>query len=140
MAVLNRDSKIELIRGVPLFARCAKRQLAEVAKLADEIDMPAGAELVRQGEFGREFFVIVRGEAEVRRHGRRINGLGPGEFFGEIALLTRAPRTATVRAVTDMDLLVLTAPSFRALLDDQPSIAGKVLEALGLRLFAEGTV
>ena len=131
---LRRDAKIEAIRGVPLFARCSKKELAEVAKLADEIDFGPGKDLIREGERGREFFVLLKGTAEVRKKGRKVATCGPGDFFGEIALVAHTPRTATVTTASPVDLLVITAQSFSSLLDHQPAIANKVLAALAERL------
>jgi CRP/FNR family cyclic AMP-dependent transcriptional regulator len=130
----GRNQKIDLIKSVPLFSRCSKKELAEVAKLADEVDLREGKQLTREGETGREFFVLVEGSVDVRRKGRKVNALGPGDFFGEIALVSRSPRTATVVATTPVRVLVVTAQSFRALLDHQPAIATKVLSALAERL------
>jgi CRP-like cAMP-binding protein len=134
--VLGRNAKVDLIKRVPLFARCSKKELAEVAKLADEIDFRAGKELIREGASGREFFVLVDGRVDVRRKGRKINSLGPGDFFGEIALVAKRPRTATVTTAGDVRLLVITAQAFNTLLDHQPRIANKVLAALAERLAA----
>jgi CRP-like cAMP-binding protein len=134
---LGRNAKIELIKGVPLFARCSRKELAEVAKLADEIDFGPGKELIREGAIGREFFVLVEGSVDVRKGERRVNQLGPGDFFGEIALIAHTPRTATVTTASDVDLLVITSQSFKTLLEHQPAIATKVLEALAERLAPE---
>jgi CRP-like cAMP-binding protein len=131
---LAHNAKIDHIRKVPLFARCSKKELAEVAKLADEIDFGPGRVLTKEGSSGREFFVIFDGEAEVERKGKKVAALGPGDFFGEIALIARTPRTATVTSTTPISLLVITAQSFRTLLDHQPAIAAKVLAALAERL------
>src|SRR5688572_31917399 len=95
MAV-GRNAKIDHIRAGPLFARCTRAEVAEVAKIADEIDVREGKELTREGDRGREFFVLLEGSAIVKRGGRKVNVLGPGDFFGEIALVSRSPRTATV--------------------------------------------
>jgi len=130
---LTRDAKVQAIKGVPLFSRCAKKELAEVAKLADEIDFGPGREFIREGALGREFFVLIDGEAEVQRKGRKVRTLRRGDFFGEIALIARTPRTATV-TTTDSRLLVITAHSFRTMLNHQPVIASKVLAALAERL------
>jgi CRP/FNR family transcriptional regulator, cyclic AMP receptor protein len=134
---LGKNAKIEHIRGVPLFSRCSKKELAEVAKLADEIDFGPGKELTREGASAREFFVLIEGEAEVKRKGRKVATMGPGDFFGEIALIAHSPRTATVTTTTSVELLVITAQSFRTLLDHQPPIAAKVLAALAERLAPE---
>ena len=134
---LGKDAKIELIRKVPLFSRCSKRQLQEVAKLADEIDLREGKQLTREGERGREFFVLLEGDADVDKDGRRINTLGPGDFFGEIALVSDTPRTATVKATSPVRALVITDRSFRRLLQDIPEIQAKVLSALAERLAPE---
>jgi CRP-like cAMP-binding protein len=134
---LGRNAKVELIKGVPLFARCSKKELAEVAKLADEIDFGPGKELIREGAMGREFFVLVDGRVDVRKGSRKVNELGPGDFFGEIALIAHTPRTATVTTASDVDLLVITSQSFKTLLEHQPAIASKVLTALAERIAPE---
>jgi len=135
--VLRRNEKVELIKRVPLFAHCSKRELREVAQLADEIDLREGKEMTRQGSRGREFFVLLEGTANVTKNGRRINTLGPGDFFGEIALVSDTPRTATVTATSPVRALVVTDRSFRRLLEDSPSIQSKVLTALAERLAPE---
>ena len=131
---LGRNEKVELIRSVPLFTHCTRAELAEVTKIADEIDVQEGKELMREGDRGREFFVLLQGNAVVRRGGRKLNTLGPGDFFGEIALVSQSPRTATVTTTTPARLLVITASSFKSLLDHQPRIQLRVLEALADRL------
>ena len=134
---LRRNQKVELIKGVPLFSRCSRRELDEVAQLADEIDLPSGKEMTRQGQRGREFFVLLEGTADVQKDGRKINTLGEGDFFGEIALVSRAPRTATVVATSPVHALVITERSFRRLMERSPQIQTKVLEALAERLAPE---
>jgi CRP-like cAMP-binding protein len=131
---LGRNAKVDLIRGVPLFAHCSRAEVAEVAKIADEIDVEADRELTREGDRGREFFVLLEGSAIVRRGGRKVNTLGPGDFFGEIALVSRSPRTATVTTTTPSRLLVITDGRFRALLEHSPRIQLRILEALADRL------
>ena len=131
---LGRNAKVDLIRGVPLFARCSRAEIAEVAKIADEIDIPADKELTREGDRGREFFVLLEGTATVRRGGRKVNALGPGDFFGEIALVSRSPRTATVTTTSPSRLLVITDGRFRSLLEHSPRIQLRILEALADRL------
>jgi CRP/FNR family cyclic AMP-dependent transcriptional regulator len=131
---LRKNAKVELIKRVPLFSQCSKRELAEVAAVADEIDLRAGKELTRQGRPGREFFVLVEGEADVRKNGRKIATMKGGDFFGEIALVSSKPRTATVVATTPVRVLVLTERSFKRLLERSPSIQLKVLQALAERI------
>jgi CRP/FNR family transcriptional regulator, cyclic AMP receptor protein len=132
--MLQKNTKVELIRRAPLFARCTKKELAHIAQLADEIDLREGKELTKEGERGREFFVLVEGEAEVRRKGRKVNTMRSGDFFGEIALISGAPRTATVTATSPVRALVITDRAFRDLLKHSPPMQMKVLEALAERL------
>ena len=131
---LRKDAKIELIRKVPLFSQCTKKELAEVAQIADEIDLPAGKELMREGERGREFFVLLNGSAEVRRKKRKLRDMNAGDFCGEIALVSDAPRTATVTTSSPARALVVTDRDFRTLLRHAPGIQLKVLQALADRL------
>jgi CRP/FNR family transcriptional regulator, cyclic AMP receptor protein len=135
--VLHRNQKVELIKHVPLFSGLSKRELHEIASLADEIDLREGKVLTQQGKSAREFFVLLEGNADVSKDGRRINQLGDGDFFGEIALVSRSPRTATVTATTPVRALVITDRSFRRLLEESPQIQLKVLEALAERLAPE---
>jgi CRP/FNR family cyclic AMP-dependent transcriptional regulator len=135
--VLHRDEKVELIKHAPLFANCSKRELQEIAHLADEIDLREGKEMTREGDRGREFFVLLEGEADVTKDGRTINQLSAGDFFGEIALVSDTPRTATVTATTPVRALVIVDRSFRRLLKDQPEIQSKVLAALAARVAPE---
>ena len=132
--MLRRNEKVELIKKVPLFAHCSKRELQEVAQLADEIDLREGKEMTRQGTRGREFFVLLEGSADVSKNGRRINTMGAGDFFGEIALVSDAPRTATVTATSPVRALVVTDRSFKRLMEDVPEIQSKVLTALAARI------
>jgi voltage-gated potassium channel len=134
---LRANTKIELIKAVPLFEHCSKADLQRIAQIADEIDLPAGKVLIREGERGREFFVLAGGEVEVRRKGRKVATLGPGSFFGEMALLSKMPRTATVTAVTPLDVLVITDRAFLDLLDKLPELWVKVARALAERVGAD---
>lgn len=136
---MPRDAKVEYMRNVPLFAKLKGKTLQEVAGIADEIDLPKGKELARQGDRGREFFIILDGEAEVRKDGRRVNTLGKGEFFGEIALVTKMPRTASVTTSTPVRALVITDRDFSALIKRSPEVSVCVLEALGERLASDLT-
>jgi CRP/FNR family cyclic AMP-dependent transcriptional regulator len=134
---LRRDAKLELLKGVPLFARCSKADLRQIARLADEVDRDEGKTLIREGERGQEFFVIVEGSVGVTREGRKVSELGAGDFVGEMALVADMPRTATVTATTPVHLLVLTDRGFRDLLVQSPSIATKILQSLGERLHSD---
>ena len=128
------SSKIDILNRVPLFAGCSKRGMKEIAKIADEIDLAAGKELIREGDPGRQFFVLLDGEAEVRRKGRKVNTLGAGDFFGEISLVTERPTTASVTLTEPSSALVISRPAFRRLLLAEPGIQLQVLEALAERV------
>jgi CRP-like cAMP-binding protein len=137
--MLRRDAKIELIKQVPLLAGCSRKELGEIAHLADEIDVDSGKVLTREGDSGREFFVLVDGTAEVRRKGRKVRTMGSGDFFGEIALISTRARTATVTTTAPARLLVVTDRDFGGLMKNMPSIQLKVLTALADRLAADAT-
>jgi CRP/FNR family cyclic AMP-dependent transcriptional regulator len=133
----SKDAKVELLRGVSLFSPCSNRELARIASLADEIEVAKGKVLTREGDPGREFFVVVDGRARVTVGDRgRLAPLGPGACFGEMSLLDQRPRSATVEAETDMHLLVLDSRSFSSLVDEVPSVGRKVLAAMAARLRA----
>jgi CRP-like cAMP-binding protein len=132
--MLRKNAKIELLKRVPLFERCSQRELAQIAALADELDLPKARNLTSEGAGGFEFIVLVEGEADVVRKGRVVNELGPGDFVGEIALVTAQPRTATVKTRGPAKILVLTASGFRALMHDVPAIKDKVLAAITARI------
>src|SRR5262245_38247286 len=134
--MLRKDAKIELLKNVPLFSHCTKKQLAEIASIADLIDVPKGTRLIREGAVGREFMVIVEGSVEVRRKGRKINELGPGDFIGEMALISGAPRNATVTASQESLLLAVTDRQFWGLLEQAPDMQTSVIKAMGARLQA----
>ena len=131
---LGHNSKIDLIKRVPLFASASKQELAEIASIADEIDLPDGKTLIREGDSGREFFVLIDGSAEVQRSGKKVASLGAGDFFGEIALIAKTPRNATITTTSPVRALVITDRAFRQLLDHSPQIAVGVLTALAERL------
>jgi CRP/FNR family cyclic AMP-dependent transcriptional regulator len=133
---MKSDPKIAAMERVPLFARCSKKELASIASLADEVDLPAGKVLTSEGDRGREFFVLLEGSAEVRHDRQQLPPLGAGDFFGEIALVTDKARTATVTASSPMRALVITDRAFRELLRKSPEIQGKVLAAVADRLAA----
>lgn len=131
---LRTDAKIDLLRNVPLFAGCTKSELRKLATIADEIDVREGTVLTREGSTGREFFVLIEGTARVAKGTRKVAELGPGDWLGEIALLTKAPRTATVTATSPIHTLVITERDFRLTVADMPSIAMKVLTCVAERL------
>ena len=128
------DAKLDLLGQVSLFSACSKDELKALAKITTRIDVPRGKELCREGDIGHDCFIVVDGEAQVTINGEEIDTIGAGGFFGEMALLDGGPRVATVAAVTDMRLLVLTRPEFRTLLADMPSVSQKLLTAVGARL------
>jgi CRP-like cAMP-binding protein len=134
---LGRDGKVKLIQKVPLFSRLSKKGLGEVARIADELDLPSGKKMAKEGDRGREFFVLLEGEADVTKGDRRINRMKKGDFFGEIALVTKVPRTATVTATGDVRVLVINERDFAALIKNSPEIGRGVAEALAERLAPE---
>jgi CRP/FNR family transcriptional regulator, cyclic AMP receptor protein len=121
------------LKSVPFFGSISKKELAVVAQQADEIDVPAGKVLAREGDIGHEFFVIDHGRAEVTRGGEHVANLEPGDFFGEMALLEDDQRTATVTASTPMSLIVMTRASFRALDRTHPEMHATVAKAIAGR-------
>jgi CRP-like cAMP-binding protein len=131
------DPKLQSLKAVPLFAGLKKSDLAEVARLADELDMPAGKTLITEGEPGRQFFVLLQGVVVVRRKGRKLRELGAGDFFGEIALLSDRPTTATVTTLVPARVAVITRASFSRLLKASPSIQWSVVNALAERVPAD---
>lgn len=134
---LGKDAKVELLKRVPLFSKLDKKGLQEVAHIADELDLPAGKEMATEGDRGREFFVLLKGEAAVTKGGQNIATMKEGDFFGEIALVTKMPRTATVTATSDVDVLVITERAFDSLVKNTPEIGRGVAEALMERLAPE---
>jgi CRP-like cAMP-binding protein len=133
-ARFRSGTKVDLIAKVPLFAGLSKRELGQVGSIADEIDLPEDKVLIREGERGREFYVLLDGEVEVTRGGKRVATRRAEDFFGEIALVSSLPRTATVTTRTPVRALVIRDVEFRALLQRTPAIALKVLNAVADRL------
>jgi CRP-like cAMP-binding protein len=131
---VRKDAKIELMREVPLFAGCTKRELGAIAALADLVDVPEGSRLISEGGRASQFVVLVDGAADVKRNGRRIARLGAGDFCGEIALISDGPPTATVTTTSPSSILVLTQSGFSSLMERMPSIQLRVLRALAERL------
>lgn len=137
MRLFSRDTKIEALKRVPLFEGLSRKQLTELAKVTEDVDVEAGKVLCREGERGQEFFVVMEGEIEVTRHGRHLGTRTSGDFFGEIALIEDVPRTATVTAKTPIRFFVLMRRPFLSLLDEQPAIERRVLRALARRLISD---
>jgi CRP-like cAMP-binding protein len=131
---LRKDAKVSLLAKIPLFERCSRRQLAKIASIAREVEYPSATPVVQQGKPGSDFFVIVDGEADVRKGARKLATLRAGSFFGEIALVTGSRRTATVTTGTPMRALVITSHDFRKLLQDSPDLQMTILEEIGSRL------
>jgi len=119
---------------ISLFSACSNRDLQKIAKAADELTIDEEREIVKQDTVGREAFVIVEGSAVVKRNGRAITTLGPGDYFGELALLDGGPRTASVVAETPITLLVLGQREFTGLLDEVPGLALKIMKVLAERI------
>jgi CRP-like cAMP-binding protein len=117
------------LSGIALFERLSKAQLVEVARQADEIDVEAGKRLVSEGRFGYEFFIIENGTAEVVRGENHIADLGPGDFFGEMALLGDTVRNADVVTSSDMTAMVMTDSAFRSLARKMPDVAEEIRDA-----------
>lgn len=132
---MARASVDKTLAKIPLFKECTKKELQAVSRLVTPINVKAGKVLTKEGEAGREFMIIASGSASVRRKGRKIATLGPGDFFGELALLAGVPRTATVIAESDMVVEALNRAEFATLLDESPSIARKVLSAVAKRSY-----
>jgi CRP/FNR family cyclic AMP-dependent transcriptional regulator len=130
----SKDAKVELLSKVPLFSSCSKRDLSRIAALVDEIDVPEGRVLIRQGEPGRECFVIADGRAKATVRGSGSSSLRPGDVVGEMSLLDQGPRSATVTATSDMHLLVLSSRSFSELIEEVPLVARRIMAALAARV------
>ncbi len=139
---MSNDPKVDLIASVSLFAGCGGPDLQRIAQLVDEVDLPAGHVLMRQGEIGREMFVIASGKVSVERDGKVINELGPGASIGEVALLSEGPRTATVRTLEPTRLFVAAHREFHSLMDSHPTIRLRLLEGLAtkIRMLDEASV
>jgi CRP/FNR family transcriptional regulator, cyclic AMP receptor protein len=122
------------VAAVPLFSNCTKRQLREIGTVATEISLPTGKVLARQGEAGRELFILLDGTASVTRDGRRVATRSAGEVVGELAVLSRQPRNATVVAESELRTLVLTHAGLNKLLDNVPGLAKHLLYEVSARL------
>jgi CRP-like cAMP-binding protein len=121
------------LKNVPFFGSLSNRELTGVAQQTDELDVAPGKALAREGDFGHEFFVIVDGTADVVRGDRKLAELGPGDFFGEMALVGEERRIATVTATSPMRVIVMTRESFRAIDRTMPAVHTKIVEAIEAR-------
>ena len=130
----RRSAYLEHLAKVPMFSACSKRELQLIAGRGSDVAVDAGKELVTEGRSGVEFFVIVDGKARVTRGGKEVAVLGPGDFFGELALLTRAPRNATVTATTPLEAIVIDSRAFDGVLEEAPHVAKKVMVGLATRV------
>jgi CRP-like cAMP-binding protein len=134
VSLFSQNTKVDALKRAPLFEGLSKKELTQLARLSEDMEVPAGKVLCKEGEMGQEFFVVVEGEVEVRRKGKRVATRGGGEFFGEISLLEDVPRTATVTAKTPLHFFVLTRRDFRHLVDESPTVERKVMKALARRV------
>jgi CRP/FNR family transcriptional regulator, cyclic AMP receptor protein len=134
MKLFSQDTKVDALRRASLFEGLSRKQLLQLARMSEDVEVPAGKVLCKEGEVGREFFVIIDGEVEVTKNGKRLATRAGGEFFGEIALLEETQRMATVTAQTPLRFFVLTRRDFRQLLRDNPGVELKVLQAVARRL------
>jgi CRP/FNR family transcriptional regulator, cyclic AMP receptor protein len=134
MRLFSQDTKVEALKRAPLFEGLSRKELTQLARVSEDMEIPEGTALTKEGEIGHEFFVIVEGETQVKRKGRTIGNRGSGDFIGEIALLEQVPRTATVTAKTPLRVFVLTSKDFHHLLEENPKVQRKVLRALARRL------
>jgi len=134
MPMAGSSRYLKHLAQISLFSACSNRDLQKIAKAADELTIDEEREIVKQDTVGREAFVIVEGSAVVKRNGRAITTLGPGDYFGELALLDGGPRTASVVAETPITLLVLGQREFTGLLDEVPGLALKIMKVLAERI------
>jgi len=134
MKLFSQDTKVQALKGAPLFDSLSRKDLTQLARVSEDLEVEPGKVLCKEGEIGHEFFVIIDGKVNVNRKGRRVATRGSGEFLGEIALLEEMPRTATVVAETPVRVVVLTRKDFRHLLDENPGVERKVLRTLARRL------
>jgi CRP/FNR family cyclic AMP-dependent transcriptional regulator len=132
--LFSQDTKVKALGRAPLFDGLSRKELTQLARVSEDLEVEPGTVLCKEGETGQQFFVIVDGTVKVTRKGRRIAVRGDGDFVGEIALLEDIPRTATVTAETPLRLFVLTRKDFRHLLDTSPRVEGKVMRSLARRL------
>jgi CRP/FNR family cyclic AMP-dependent transcriptional regulator len=131
---MARQNYLDHLAQVPLFSACSKKELTLIARAGDEATIEKGRVITEQGGAAREAFIIIDGEATVIRNGQKVATLVPGAAVGELALLDRGPRTATVEAATDLTLFVLGPREFAALLDEVPTLAHKLMQAMAAKI------
>jgi CRP-like cAMP-binding protein len=139
MRLFSQDTKVQALKGAPLFEGLSRKEFVQLARVCEDLEVEPGKVLCKEGQIGREFFVIVDGTVHVTRKGKRVATLTGGDFVGEIAMVTEMPRTATVTAETRVRCFVLTGREFRAVLDKNPNVERKVLRALARRLVETST-
>jgi CRP-like cAMP-binding protein len=132
--LFNQDTKVQALKRVPLFDGLSKKELTELARVTEDLEVPAGEVLCKEGDTGQEFFVIVDGQTEITSKGKPVAARGGGDFVGEIALLEDTKRTATVTAKTPLRVFVLTRQDFRHLVNSNPNVEQKVMRALAHRV------
>jgi CRP/FNR family transcriptional regulator, cyclic AMP receptor protein len=128
------DPKLQHLAQVKMFSSLNKKELAMISRAADVITVKDGAEIVREGTYGHDFYLIVSGAATVRRNGRKVANLGPGSYFGELSLLDNGPRSATVVADGDTEIAVIGQREFIGVLDQVPAVTHKLLVNMATRL------
>ena len=128
------DPKIQHLAQVQMFSSLKKKELRLIARAADVVTVTPGTEIVTQGTPGHEFYLLMSGQASVRRNGRKVATLGPGSYFGELALLDRGPRSATVLADTEVELAIIHQQEFLGVLNEVPSVSLKLLSSMAARL------
>jgi CRP/FNR family transcriptional regulator, cyclic AMP receptor protein len=127
-------SVLRYFQQIPLFADVSKAGLRKIVGAATELPVRAGRILLSEGELGRELYVIVEGNARATKGGRKLSDMGPGDFVGEFAFLDGSPRSATVTAVSDMRVMVLSRHEFSAIVEQEPAIAHRILQAMARRV------
>jgi CRP/FNR family cyclic AMP-dependent transcriptional regulator len=134
---MARSEIDDTIARIPIFSTCSKKELKEISRLLSSLVVKAGDKLTEQGQRGNEFMIIETGTATVLRDGKEIGQLGPADFFGELAMLAEAPRTATVVANDDMVVWTVSRQEFTSMLRQNPSTAMSVLTSAVKRLYAD---
>src|SRR5487761_1513720 len=130
----GNDDKVDVLATLPLFEACTRREMAQIAEISVEAEKPAGSVLTREGQAGGIAFVLLDGSAEVRRGDQVLGTLGTGDMVGELSLIDGRPRSASVRALSDLHVLEINADDFGALLDKAPHFTRNLLRSLSLRI------